>query len=89
MYSAYLDRFTDNNKALILIEELQKEFHIELSSLPEGSNAGTWFLVEVQGDVITSIVVDTNKTGTMKQEIDNRMERLKSKKTSRFKRKLN
>ena len=86
MYSAYLDRFTDNNKALILIEELQKELHVEISSLPSGSTAGTWFLVDVQGDVITSIVVDANKTVTMKQEIDNRLERLKSKKKSRFKR---
>ena len=33
MYSAYLDRFTDNNKALILVEELQKEFHVDISSL--------------------------------------------------------
>ena len=86
MHSAYLDRFTDNNEALLLIEELQKEFHIPLSSLPEGSTAGTWFLVEVLDDLLTSIVIDPNKTETMKREIDNRMERLKSKKTSRFKR---
>ena len=54
MYSAYLDRFTDNEKALLLVEELQKEFHIDISALPSGSTAGTWFLVEIQGDEITS-----------------------------------
>ncbi len=86
MYSAYLDRFTDNEKALLLVEELQKEFHVDISALPSGSTAGTWFLVEIQGDEITSFQVDEGKTAEMKQEIDDRMQRLKSKKTSRFKR---
>ena len=50
MHSAYLDRFTDNNMALFLIEELQKEYHVATSLLPPGSTAGTWFSVEVQGE---------------------------------------
>ena len=86
MYSAYLDRFTDNEKALLLVEELQKEFHVDISALPSGSTAGTWFLVEIQGDEITSFQVDEGKTAEMKQEVVDRMQRLKSKKTSRFKR---
>lgn len=86
MYSAYLDRFTDNEKALFLVEELQKEFHIAISSLPLDSIAGTWFSVEVQDDEITSIQVDVRKSTEMRQEVENRMKRLKSNKTSRFKR---
>ncbi|MEK5069879.1 DUF3006 family protein [Sporosarcina sp. FSL K6-1508] len=86
MYSAYLDRFTDNEKALFLVEELQKEFHIAISSLPPGSTADKWFLVEVQEDEIISIQVDVRKSAEMKQEVENRMKRLKSNKTSRFKR---
>lgn len=86
MYSAYLDRFTDNDKALLLVEELQKEFHVDISALPSGSTAGIWFLVEIQEDDITSFQVDEGKTAEMKQAIDDRMQRLKSNKTSRFKR---
>jgi hypothetical protein len=86
MYSAYLDRFTDYEKALLIVEELQKEFHVDISALPSGSTAGVWFLVEIQGDEITSFQVDEEKAAEMKQEIDGRMQRLKSKKTSRFKR---
>ncbi len=86
MYSAYLDRFTDNEKALLLIEELQKEFHVDISALPTGSTAGTWLLVEIQGDELTSFQVDEVKTAEMRQKIDDRMQRLKSKKNSRFKR---
>lgn len=86
MYSAYLDRFTDNEKALLLVGELQKEFHVDIFALPSGSTAGTWFSVEVHGDEITSCQVDEGKTAEMKQEIDDRLQRLKSKKNSRFKR---
>lgn len=86
MYSAYLDRFTDNDKALLLVEELQKEYHVDISTLPIGSMAGTWLLVEIQGDELTSFLVDEGKTVGMKQEVDDRIQRLKSKKTSRFKR---
>jgi len=86
MYLAYLDRFTDNDKALLLIEKLQKEFHVDITTLPIGSKAGTWFSVEIQGDEIISVQVDEGKTAEMKQEVDHRMQRLKSKKTSRFKR---
>ena len=86
MYSAYLDRFTDNDTALILVENLQKEFHIPSTSLPAGSTAGTWFSVEIQDDRIVSVKIDNEKTSNMQSNIQNRMRRLQSKKKSRFKR---
>ena len=86
MYSAYFDRFTDDNKALLLIEELQKEFHVEPSSLPAESTVGMWFLVEVEEDNIRRIQIDSEKSAAMRQEINDRMQRLKSNKRSRFKR---
>lgn len=87
MHSAYLDRFTDDGYALMLVENLNKQFHVPTSLLPEGSVAGIWFLVEVQGEEITSLEIDENKTTNMKTDIDNTMQRLQSKKKSRFKRK--
>ncbi|WP_186673493.1 DUF3006 domain-containing protein [Sporosarcina sp. BP05] len=86
MYPAYLDRFTGNEKALLLVEELQKEYHVDISALPTGSTAGTWLLIDIHGDELTSIQVDEGKTAEMEQEVVDRMQRLKSKKTSRFKR---
>ena len=86
MYSAYLDRFTYNEKALLLVEELQKEFHVDISAIPSSSAPGTWFLVEIQGEEITSFQIDEGKTAEMKQEVNNRLKRLKSQKNSRFKR---
>jgi hypothetical protein len=86
MYSAYLDRFTDNQQALILVESLQKEFHVPISSLPTGSNEGSWLLVDIKGDAVTTIQLNDKKTSDMKRDTQNRLQRLKSKKTSRFKR---
>lgn len=86
MHSAYLDRFTNNDTALILVESLQKEFHVASSSLPAGSTVGTWFTVKIQDDHIISIQVDDEKTSHMQSDIQNRMQRLQSKKKSRFKR---
>lgn len=86
MYSGYLDRFTDTTDALILVDSLQQQFHVPASSLPPNSVAGTWLLVEIQDDEITTIQIDTEKTQAMVQEVEDRMQRLKTKKTSRFKR---
>jgi len=86
MHSAYLDRFTDDDQALVLVESLGQQFHVPPTLLPEGSTAGTWFLVDIQEDEITSLEIDTTKTTDMKTTIDNTMQRLQSKKRSRFKR---
>ena len=85
MYSAYLDRFTDTDQALILVEDLQKEFLVPVSNLPTGSQAGTWFVVDIQNDNITSLQINEKKTRDMQDDIKNRMQRLQSSKKSRFK----
>ena len=86
MHSGYLDRFTETNDAIILIDSLQQQFHVPASELPPDSIVGTWFSVEVHDEKITSIVIDLEKTQAIMQEVQERMQRLKSKKTSRFKR---
>lgn len=86
MYSGFLDRFTDNHQAVILVDSLQKQFHVSRSSLPLGSTAGTWLLVDIQDNEIVSMKIDAEKSQSMKREIDDRLQRLKANKTSRFKR---
>lgn len=86
MISAYLDRFTDSNVALLLVESLQQEFHVAPSELPVDSVVGTWFLITIDNNEITSLVIDSEKTAAMKETIQDRMARLKSNKKSRFKR---
>jgi len=86
MYAAYLDRFTDNEMALFIVEELKKEFYVQKKELPLGSSAGTWFRAAIEEDEIYSLVFDEDKTNAMKNEIENRMRRLQSNRKSKFKR---
>ena len=86
MYKAYLDRFTDNEKAVLLVDQLQQEFLIAITSLPTGSSPGTWFTVTIENGEISNFQIDEEKKATMEQEVAERMQRLKSKKSSRFKR---
>lgn len=86
MYSGYLDRFTDTNDALILVDELQQQFHVPATLLPADSTLGTWFLVDIQKDTIIALQLDADKTQAITQEVEERMQRLKAKKNSRFKR---
>lgn len=86
MYSAYLDRITDTNDALILVDALQQQFHVPVALLPADSKEGTWFLVDIQEDEIIALQLDIDKTQAIAQEVEERMQRLKAKKKSRFKR---
>lgn len=87
MYKAYIDRFTDYGKAVLLVDQLKKEFLIAIDSLPTGSAPGTWFTVTIENDEISNFQFDEEKKTAMEQEVAERMKRLKSKKSSRFKRK--
>ncbi|MEK5037614.1 DUF3006 domain-containing protein [Sporosarcina sp. FSL K6-3457] len=86
MYSGYLDRFTDTNDALILVDALQQQFRVSATSLPADSRVGTWFLIDIQENEVITLQIDMDKTQAAAQEVEERMQRLKSKKTSRFKR---
>ena len=87
MYEAYFERMTDDHTALIIVENLQQQFHISQTMLPKDSVIGNWFLAEIQDGIIISLEYDEQKTESMKFSIENRMQRLQSKKKSRFKRK--
>lgn len=86
MDSGYLDRFTDTNEALILVDALQQQFRVPTTLLPADSTVGTWFLLDVQEDKIIAMQIDVDKTQAITREVEDRMQRLKNKKTSRFKR---
>ncbi|MBM6615574.1 DUF3006 domain-containing protein [Desemzia sp. RIT804] len=82
-----LDRF-EGNKAVLLMEELNKEWIVEKSQLPEGSETGDWFTMELTDDELSDIVIDHQLTEEKKQSVDDLMKSIRSKsKGSKFKRK--
>ena len=74
MYKAYLDRFTDNEKAVLLVDQLQQEFLIASTSLPTGSSPGTWFTVTIENGEISNFQIDEEKKATIEQEVAERMQ---------------
>ncbi len=82
-----LDRIEDGQFAVILIEGLQKEVTLPVSWLPEGSHVNSWFNIELEGEKITSIALDTETTAVQADKAFELMGRLKAKqRKSRFKR---
>lgn len=81
-----LDRF-ESNQAVVLVEEINKEWIIEQDKLPAGSKEGDWFTLEINGDEIDSITKNPQLTEQKSQMVDDLMQSIRSKSTgSKFKR---
>ena len=82
-----LDRFEDNNQAVILIEETQKALIIPKSELPAGSKAGIWFNIVEKNGAYKIISIDNETTRREEKKAAELMEKLRAKSTgSKFKR---
>jgi hypothetical protein len=82
----YLDRIEDNQFAIILVEEINKEFVIPKSKLPVGSSEKSYFDLTIEKDQITSLKLNEETTITEQQKVDELMSKLRSKsKGSKFK----
>lgn len=84
-YKGVLDRIEDGRHAVILIEEINKQFVIDISELPEQSSEGTWFTLKLENDEIKEITINQEETTHREDLIRNKLERLRSRKGSKFK----
>jgi hypothetical protein len=84
----YLDRIEENQHAVILVEEINKEFIIPISKLPNGSTAGSYLNLTIENETITSITLTENETISQQQKVDDMMSKLRKKSSgSKFKKK--
>lgn len=82
----YLDRIEDNQYAVILVEEMKKEFIIPKEDLPQGSKENSFFEITIENEKITSILLDEQATLSEQEKVDDMMTKLRSKsKGSKFK----
>lgn len=82
-----LDRFEDGGVAVIIAEEVGREFHVPLRYLPEGSKRGMWFRLSLDEGRVVDIEADVPQTRERNEKAQELMTRLRSKNTgSRFKR---
>lgn len=86
MIKGYLDRIEDNQFAVILVEEMKKEFILPKDELPEGSKEKSYFDITIENDTITSMKLDEQTTLSEQKKVDDMMTTLRSKsKGSKFK----
>ncbi|HLR40835.1 MAG TPA: DUF3006 domain-containing protein [Virgibacillus sp.] len=81
-----LDRIEDNDMAVILIEEINKELIIPLHELPSGSKESTWFHIEKRDETFEVISIDSKTTSQEAEKSTDLMKKLQEKrKDSKFK----
>lgn len=86
MVNAYFDRIASNGQAVLLIEETNQTVHAAISSLPTGAKPGHWLSVTLDGEQVTYASLNQAKTEQMSADVNEQLNRLKSRKSSRFKR---
>src|SRR5699024_4857217 len=81
-----LDRFTDREQAVILIEEMNEELIVSKHDLPEGSRVNTYCLLEKSGETYEMITIDEEKARQKAQSSADLMKKLRAKsRGSKFK----
>lgn len=78
MIKGYLDRIEDNQFAVILVEEMKKEFIIPVGNLPEGSKEKSYFEIRIENDKIISMKLDEQTTQSEQEKVDDLMTKLRS-----------
>ncbi|WP_342431550.1 DUF3006 family protein [Neobacillus sp. FSL H8-0543] len=88
MMKGYLDRIEENKYAVILVEEIQKEFIISKDELPIGSAEKSYFDITIENDKIATLKLNEQSTISEQQKTNDLMAKLRSKsKESKFKKK--
>jgi len=84
----YFDRIEENKFAVILVEEINKEFIVPKDQLPEGSTKNSYFDLTIENEKISSIKLNTQETHTEQQNTEDLISKLRAKSTgSKFKKK--
>lgn len=76
-----IDRFSDQKKAVVLVDELNKQFIIDQNDLPQDCQVGSRLDLELTDDhsKIRLIRLNRNQTNAKKQSIKDKMEKLQLK----------
>jgi len=85
MIKGVLDRIEDNI-AVILAEDIGKQFTIPKEKLPSKSKEGTWFSLKVTGEECEILGIDENLTKEKEADSADLLAQLRAKKGSKYKR---
>ncbi|MER1955509.1 MAG: DUF3006 domain-containing protein [Desemzia incerta] len=84
---AMLDRI-EEGKAVLLIQDVEKEWIIDKNHLPHGSNVGDWLTIQITEGRISDMTIDQALTQEKKKTAEDLLTSIrKQPKGSKFKRK--
>lgn len=76
-FTGVLDRFEDNNQAVLLIEGTKQEIIVSRTKLPIESEEGTWFYIKQNN--IERFMMDRQLTKRENKKVRDLMKNIKSK----------
>ncbi|GEM03636.1 hypothetical protein HMI01_06240 [Halolactibacillus miurensis] len=76
---AVIDRFSDLNTAVILVESMHKQFVVKKDQLPTGAKPQDYLDVEVADESLQILGINTVETTKRKKNIHEKMEKLRAK----------
>ncbi|BAB07681.1 DUF3006 domain-containing protein [Halalkalibacterium halodurans] len=79
-HRAVLDRIAEDQQAILLVGEQEKELVIPKEVLPPEAKEGDHLLIVIENDQVTSVSIDDEGTAQAKRRIKEKMARLRNKK---------
>ncbi|GEM02057.1 Protein of unknown function [Halolactibacillus halophilus] len=76
---AVIDRFSDQDTAVILVESVQKEFVVKQAELPQEAKPNDYLDVEIIGQTLRIIGINHEETSSRKTSIQDKMAKLRAK----------
>lgn len=74
---AVLDRIEDQQHAVLLVGEQERERIVPVSALPADAKPGQWLRIRIRGDKVTEIMIDSEQTQRVEQRVADKLARLR------------
>lgn len=74
---AVVDRIVDDQSAVLIVGDDQREVVVPAGSLPDGAGAGTWLSVTIAGDELADARIDHEATEQARGRIASKMAQLR------------
>lgn len=75
----YLDRFIDNTRAVIIVEEEKRQYTIPNNELPTGAQIGSWLHLKIENNIIKQMTLLDDLTEEKKNQTTDLLTKLRAK----------
>jgi len=81
-----VDRISESKYAVIIVESIKKEFHVDIHTVDVSLKEGLWLdIILDESDEIKQLIPNEQLTENNKKSVDDLMSKLRKRKGSKFK----